>query len=271
MVDIWTNIYIKTVGAIELLDNAFHKMMNKITHNTVEKQQKSLFNPDLSNLQDKVVIITGGNAGIGKATAKFLVEHGAHVIIACRSLTRGENAVKDIQKSINQNLTDKTWYNEVEHKIQDDGIAGVTNGNIANKNVQNFGQIEVQQLDLCSYNSIQKFVKDFKGDFDILICNAGIMVPPKRILSENNLEAQFQTNYLGHWLLTNLLLQKNPKSKRPNTKQTNCDVKFDDSQSWKFEHRKRRFFRIKRLRTVCLLRQIKTSGRFGSERIPASI
>lgn len=55
--------------------------------------------------------------------------------------------------------------------------------------------IEFKPLDLCSLKSVKHFCKDFirsGSDLDILICNAGIMSPPERLLTEDGLELQFQ-------------------------------------------------------------------------------
>lgn len=71
-------------------------------------------------------------------------------------------------------------------------------------------RVDVLKLDLCSMKSIRAFVNDFIAldlPLNILINNAGIMFCPYQ-LSEDGLEVQFATNHLGHFLLTNLLLDK---------------------------------------------------------------
>ena len=69
------------------------------------------------------------------------------------------------------------------------------------------GQTEVRRLDLASLASIHEFAADWEGEVDILINNAGVMVPPLSRTAEG-FELQFGTNHLGHFALTNLLLDR---------------------------------------------------------------
>ena len=68
------------------------------------------------------------------------------------------------------------------------------------------GTTEVRRLDLASLASIKEFAAGWDGEIDLLINNAGIMIPPKS-LTVDGFELQFGTNHLGHFALTNLLLQ----------------------------------------------------------------
>jgi NAD(P)-dependent dehydrogenase (short-subunit alcohol dehydrogenase family) len=68
------------------------------------------------------------------------------------------------------------------------------------------GQTEVRQLDLASLASVRAFADAWEGPIDLLINNAGIMVPPYSH-TEDGFEMQFGTNHLGHFALTNLLLE----------------------------------------------------------------
>ncbi|VDI74279.1 retinol dehydrogenase 12 [Mytilus galloprovincialis] len=123
-------------------------------------------------IDGKTVIITGGNTGIGKETAIDLAKRGAKVIIACRDITRGNNAVDDIKR-----------------------LSGSTN-------------VSVIQLDLASLKSVRKFTEEIhktEKRLDILINNAGVMACPY-MKTEDGLEMQFGVNHIGHFLLTNLLL-----------------------------------------------------------------
>jgi len=131
-----------------------------------------------ARLDGKTVVITGGNTGIGKETAIDLAKRGAKVIIACRSKERGENAVKDIRKE---------------------------SGN---------EQVYTRLLDLASYASIRKFADGIissEPKLDILINNAAVMMCPFW-KTEDGHEMQFGVNHLGHFLLTNLLLELIKKS-----------------------------------------------------------
>jgi NAD(P)-dependent dehydrogenase (short-subunit alcohol dehydrogenase family) len=68
------------------------------------------------------------------------------------------------------------------------------------------GETEVRQLDLASLDSVREFAATWKGEIDLLINNAGVMVPPLSRTAEG-FELQFGTNHLGHFALTNLLLE----------------------------------------------------------------
>jgi NAD(P)-dependent dehydrogenase (short-subunit alcohol dehydrogenase family) len=68
------------------------------------------------------------------------------------------------------------------------------------------GETEVRRLDLASLASVREFASAWTGDIDLLINNAGVMVPPLTRTAEG-FELQFGTNHLGHFALTNLLLE----------------------------------------------------------------
>ncbi len=68
------------------------------------------------------------------------------------------------------------------------------------------GETEVRQLDLASLASVRDFAADWEGDIDLLINNAGVMAPPLGRTADG-FELQFGTNHLGHFALTNLLLE----------------------------------------------------------------
>jgi len=126
------------------------------------------------DLTGKNIIVTGANSGIGKETARVLAKNGANVIMACRSLDRGEEALQDIKK---------------EHEN---------------------AKVQVMKLDLGHLKTVKEFVNEFdKLDIPlhILICNAGIMALPYSETPEGN-EMQFGTNHLGHFLLTKLLMPR---------------------------------------------------------------
>jgi NAD(P)-dependent dehydrogenase (short-subunit alcohol dehydrogenase family) len=68
------------------------------------------------------------------------------------------------------------------------------------------GETEVRRLDLASLASVREFAAGWEGDIDLLINNAGVMVPPLSRTTEG-FELQFGTNHLGHFALSNLLLE----------------------------------------------------------------
>jgi NAD(P)-dependent dehydrogenase (short-subunit alcohol dehydrogenase family) len=69
------------------------------------------------------------------------------------------------------------------------------------------GQTEVRRLDLADLASVREFASDWDGEIDLLINNAGVMVPPLSRTADG-FELQFGTNHLGHFALTNLLLER---------------------------------------------------------------
>ena len=132
------------------------------------------------SLQGKTVVITGGNTGIGKETAVDLASRGAKVIIGCRNLQKGKEALNEIkERSGNSNVS-------------------------------------LEEIDLASLESVRKFADKFLNSeprLDILINNAGVMACPYQ-KTKDGFEMQFGTNHLGHFLLTMLFLDR-LKSSQP--------------------------------------------------------
>lgn len=123
---------------------------------------------------DITVIVTGGASGIGLETTRVLALRGAHVIIAARNVEAANEAKKLILKE-----------NET-------------------------ARVDILKLDLSSMKSVRAFADNFNAldlPLNLLINNAGVMFCPFK-LSEDGIEMQFSTNHLGHFLLTNLLLDK---------------------------------------------------------------
>ncbi|KAK3267785.1 hypothetical protein CYMTET_23680 [Cymbomonas tetramitiformis] len=130
-----------------------------------------------SDSAERVCIITGGNTGIGKASAEALLNAGAYdkIIIACRDMEKAEKASRSIESA-----------------------SGRT------------GAVESMYLDLSSLDSVRTFVQDFEArDYPVhcLLNNAGVMAcPPMK--TADGFEMQFGVNHLGHFLLTLLLLDR---------------------------------------------------------------
>ncbi|XP_034022491.1 retinol dehydrogenase 12, like [Thalassophryne amazonica] len=131
-----------------------------------------------ARLDDKTVVVTGANTGIGKETALDLAKRGAKVIMACRDMEKAEAAVKEvIEQSGNQNVT-------------------------------------CMKLDLANSKSIREFAEAIntgETKLNILINNAGVMVCPYGKTADG-FEMQIGVNHFGHFLLTHLLIDLIKKS-----------------------------------------------------------
>lgn len=128
---------------------------------------------NIPNQKGKVVIVTGSSSGIGFEAARVLAEKQATVIIAVRNLEKGNKA---IEKILSQNKE---------------------------------ADVKVMELDLANLESVEKFAENFKKEYsrlDLLINNAGVMIPPYSKTADG-FELQFGTNHLGHYALTGLLLE----------------------------------------------------------------
>jgi NAD(P)-dependent dehydrogenase (short-subunit alcohol dehydrogenase family) len=126
---------------------------------------------DIPDLSGRIMVVTGGNSGLGFEAVKAFAENGAEVILASRSTEKGENAKKEM-------------------------------GPVK-------GKIEVMQLDLMDFASIKSFAENFKKKYqklDVLLNNAGIMTTPY-FLTKDGLEAQNGTNHFGHFALTGQLFE----------------------------------------------------------------
>ncbi|KAF1996216.1 oxidoreductase-like protein [Amniculicola lignicola CBS 123094] len=133
------------------------------------------FNPirDIPSLKGKVILVTGGNAGLGKQTIAFLAQHQPQrIYLAARTASKAQSALADIKKDVPD------------------------------------APVELLSLDLASFASIKSAAASFlarEQRLDLLINNAGVMALPYALTKEGY-EIQFGTNHVGHALLTKLLL-----------------------------------------------------------------
>ncbi|XP_057573828.1 dehydrogenase/reductase SDR family member on chromosome X isoform X2 [Hippopotamus amphibius kiboko] len=130
---------------------------------------------------ERVAIVTGGTDGIGYSTARYLAKLGMRVVIAGNNEGKAEEVVRKIKE---ETLNDK---------------------------------VEFLYCDLASMRSIRQFVQKFKMKkipLHVLVNNAGVMMVPQRS-TEDGFEEHFGVNYLGHFLLTNLLLDTLQESGTP--------------------------------------------------------
>ncbi|XP_067900645.1 retinol dehydrogenase 13-like isoform X2 [Heterodontus francisci] len=130
--------------------------------------------PSKATVSGKTIIITGANTGIGKETAKELARRGGRIIMACRDMEKCEAAAREIR------------------------------GETLSHNVY------ARHLNLASLKSVREFAKkvtEEEENINVLINNAAIMRCP-HWKTEDGFEMQLGVNHLGHFLLTNLLLEK---------------------------------------------------------------
>ncbi|XP_066160830.1 short-chain dehydrogenase TIC 32, chloroplastic-like isoform X2 [Oryza sativa Japonica Group] len=120
-----------------------------------------------------VAVITGASSGIGLETARVLALRGVHVVMAVRNVAAGRNASEAIRAEIPGAI------------------------------------VHVLEMDLSSMDSVRRFASEFDSlnlPLNILINNAGIKAWGCT-RSVDGLELHFATNYIGHFLLTNLLME----------------------------------------------------------------
>jgi NAD(P)-dependent dehydrogenase (short-subunit alcohol dehydrogenase family) len=125
--------------------------------------------PDLSG---ETVIVTGANSGLGFEGARAFADAGATVVMACRSVERGESAADEIRRDAPP------------------------------------GALSVLELDLANLDSVAAFAETFTDEYDALraLCNnAGVMAVP-RSETDDGFEMQLGVNHLGHFALTGHLL-----------------------------------------------------------------
>ena len=121
----------------------------------------------------RLIVITGANSGTGKEAARRLAAAGARVLMAVRTVAKGEQALGEI-------------------------LTGQPNA-----------QLEVRHIDLADLASVKEFADGLAADgtpIDLLINNAGVMTPPSRMTTVDGFELQFGSNFLGPFALTVRLL-----------------------------------------------------------------
>lgn len=129
----------------------------------------------------RTFIVTGANSGLGFETARQLAAHGGRVVLTARGESKGADAVARIR---------------AEHPD---------------------ATVEYRLLDLADLVSVRRFADGILDDgiaVDVLINNAGVMMPPRQ-LSPQGHESQFATNHLGHFALSGLLFETIARSRDP--------------------------------------------------------
>jgi NAD(P)-dependent dehydrogenase (short-subunit alcohol dehydrogenase family) len=127
---------------------------------------------DVPDQTGRVIVVTGANSGIGLAAAELFAARGATVVLACRDPARGEAAASRLRRT---------------------GTA-----------------VDVVPVDLAELASVRHaagIVHERYDRIDVLLNNAGVMVPPTPRTADG-IELQFATNHLGHFAWTGLLLDR---------------------------------------------------------------
>ncbi|MFC9287801.1 oxidoreductase [Streptomyces sp. NPDC057052] len=123
---------------------------------------------DIPDQSGRTAVVTGANGGLGYVTARELARSGARVVLACRSETRGRQAVAR--------------------------LTGEVPG----------AEVELGRLDLGDLASVREFARPY-ARLDLLVNNAGVMAMPYGTTADG-FETQFGVNHLGHFALTGLLM-----------------------------------------------------------------
>ncbi len=148
----------------------------------------------------RYAIVTGANSGIGFEAAKALAAKGAHVTLACRNLDKANAAKAKIEKAVKG------------------------------------AKVETKQLDLADLASVEAFAEAYHqspGKLDLLVNNAGVMVPPYG-KTKDGFELQFGANHLGHFALTAKLMDLLDQSDNARIVNVSSqahragDIRFDD-------------------------------------------
>jgi NAD(P)-dependent dehydrogenase (short-subunit alcohol dehydrogenase family) len=153
----------------------------------------------------KTIIVTGGNSGIGFEAAKAFAQKGADVVLACRSLDRGTHAAEQLWRQLSGAF-----------RVQSPTTVS-TDALFATRQLPAGGSVTFMPLDLAALASVRGFAAAFLERFanlDILINNAGIMIPPYTTTADG-FESQMGTNHLGHFALTGLLLPRLLAANKP--------------------------------------------------------
>ncbi|MGW7681983.1 SDR family oxidoreductase [Kribbella sp. NPDC054772] len=165
---------------------------------------------DVPDQTGKLVVVTGANSGTGKEATKRLAAAGARVVMAVRTPAKGEAAKAEILAAHPE------------------------------------AQLEVRRIDLADLASVQEFADQLSADephLDVLVNNAGVMVPPTRITTKDGFELQFGSNFLGPFALTVRLLPLLLAAPAPRVATMSSgaayqgEIEFDDLQ-WERRYRR---------------------------------
>ena len=147
-----------------------------VAFNQLNVNSGIVYEPAPGSMIDKVVLITGASSGLGLETAKRLAAAGATVVLTSRDAAKGENSVRSVKEYLDS------------------------------KGIVETNKIYNLMLDLDDLESVKQFSESYEalglGDISVLINNAGVMAIPDRQLTKDGYERTFQSNHLGHFVLT---------------------------------------------------------------------
>jgi NAD(P)-dependent dehydrogenase (short-subunit alcohol dehydrogenase family) len=177
-----------------------------------------------------LAVVTGANSGTGKEAAKRLAAAGARVVMAVRTVAKGEAARAEI-------------------------LAAHPDA-----------ALEVRRVDLADLGSVREFAERLTADgtpLDLLVNNAGVMTPPRRMTTADGFELQFGSNYLGPFALTMRLLPLLLAARAPRVVTMSSGlanmgrIHFDDLQ-WERRYRPTRAYAQSKLADLYLARHLAT-------------
>lgn len=172
---------------------------------------------DVPDLSGKAMVVTGANTGVGFEAAKVFARNGARVLLGCRNVDKGNDAVAQI-------------------------IAAHPEANV-----------ELVELDLADLTNVRRAADVIAQEsrLDALVNNAGVMWNPKTI-TVDGFESQFGVNHLGHFALTGLLLpllEATPNSRVVTTSSSGHKAAktlfFDDINADESYHPRKRYYASK--------------------------
>jgi len=170
-------------AASQLLVGLFLRRRRTATHHADNPSVRAIIPPERPTTRRKVCICTGSNCGVGFETSKALVQQGYEVVLACRSRDKALQAVEAINSDVHVNKN---------------GAGGDGCGRA----------VFVHPLDLSNFGSVRSFCDAIKEKYDcidVLINNAGLNTSGR---SEHGLDLCYQSNFLGHFLLTEQLMDR---------------------------------------------------------------
>lgn len=184
-----------------------------------------------------VAVVTGANSGLGLASTVALARLGARVVMGVRDEEKGRAAVDTVRSE----------------------VPGA--------------DVATRRLDLADLSSVREFataVGDTESRIDVLMNNAGVMMPQQRRTTADGFELQFGTNHLGHWALTGLLLPRvlaTPRARVVTVSSLaarNAAIRWDDL-SWRFGYRPSAAYGMSKLANLLfaleLDRRLRAAGR----------